>query len=65
MSEDVRTGCLVPLLEQFEGESTPLHLVCPHRKQFSPAVQQLHRLLRQRCDTLAGNLPTATAPRAH
>jgi DNA-binding transcriptional LysR family regulator len=57
VSEDVRAKRLVVLLKQFEGESAPLHLVCPHRKQFSPAVQQLHQLLRQRCDALAAAMP--------
>lgn len=61
VGEDVRAGRLVVLLDRFEGEPTPLHLVCPHRKQFSPAVQQLHRLLRQRCEALAAGPPAAAA----
>lgn len=63
VGEDVRAGRLVVLLKQYEGQIAPLYLVCPHRKQFSPAVQQLYRLLRQRCDALVaampGSLPTA------
>jgi len=34
-----------------------LNLVCPHRKQYSPAVQQLHALLRSRLDPLKQELP--------
>lgn len=57
VGEDVRAQRLVVLLRQFEGQLAPLHLVCPHRKQFSPAVQQLHRLLRQRCEALVALMP--------
>jgi DNA-binding transcriptional LysR family regulator len=57
VSEDVRAKRLVVLLKHLEGESAPLHLVCPHRKQFSPVVQQLHQLLRQRCEALAVAMP--------
>ena len=60
VGEDVRAGRLVQLLPQLAGEPAPLHLVCPHRGQYSPAVQQLHQLLRQRCEALAASLP---APR--
>lgn len=57
VGEDVRAKRLVVLLRRFEGQIAPLHLICPHRKQFSPAVQQLHRLLRQRCDALMAAMP--------
>lgn len=57
VGEDVRAKRLVVLLRRFEGQIAPLHLICPHRKQFSPAVQQLHRLLRQRCDALVAAMP--------
>lgn len=58
VAEHVRTGRLEVLLPQLTGEATPLHLVCPHRQQFSPAVQLLHQLLRQRCKAVA--LPPVT-----
>ncbi len=45
------------LLTQYQGEPTPLNLVCPHRKQYSPAVQQLHALLRSRLNPLKQELP--------
>ena len=57
VGEDVKAKRLVVLLPHIEGQIAPLHLVCPHRKQFSPAVQQLHRLLRQRCDALVASMP--------
>jgi len=59
VSEDVRTGRLVVLQGDWLGDPTPLSLVCPHRKQFSPAVQLLHQLLRQKCEALAATYPGA------
>ena len=57
VAADVRAGRLVHLLDDFIGEPTPLQLVCPHRRQFSPAVQQLHQFLRERCAALAATAP--------
>ncbi|HZY18998.1 MAG TPA: LysR family transcriptional regulator [Ramlibacter sp.] len=59
---DVQAGRLVRLLPQVQGEAAPLHLVCPHRKQFSPAVQALHGWLRARCDALGEAPPAVPAP---
>ena len=44
--EDVQQGRLEIVLPQLPGESTPLHLICPHRKQFSAAIRALHSVLR-------------------
>ncbi|MFL9810291.1 MAG: LysR family transcriptional regulator [Pseudomonas sp.] len=55
--DDIEAGRLEIVLAQYQGESTPLNLVCPHRKQYSPAVQQLHALLRSRLDPLKQELP--------
>ncbi|MEQ4575441.1 MAG: LysR family transcriptional regulator [Gammaproteobacteria bacterium] len=44
VAEDVQAGRLQALFPA-HGESVPLNLVCPHRKQFSPAIRQLHDLL--------------------
>lgn len=49
---DVAAGRLEVVLPQVPGEATPLSLVCPHRKQFSPAVKLLHALLKERCAPL-------------
>jgi DNA-binding transcriptional LysR family regulator len=57
VSEDVRTGRLDVLMPDYPGEPTPLNLVCPHRKQFSPAIQQLHSLLRSRFAEMQAGLP--------
>jgi DNA-binding transcriptional LysR family regulator len=51
--DDVRAGRLERLLPGLVGEPVPLHLVCPHRRQLSPAVRALHERLHAHCDTLA------------
>jgi len=58
VGDDVRAGRLEVLLDG-QGESLPLNLVCPHRKQFSPAVRQLHGFLGARLTPLLQGLPTA------
>jgi DNA-binding transcriptional LysR family regulator len=45
VSADVSAGRLLVLLPDFPGEASPLSLVCPHRKQISPAVSQLYAWL--------------------
>lgn len=45
VSDDVLAGRLVVLLQDHPGPTMPLSLVCPHRKQLSPAVRQLHAWL--------------------
>ncbi|QEI04984.1 LysR family transcriptional regulator [Pigmentiphaga aceris] len=59
VSDDVRAGRLTLLQGDWLGDPTPLSLVCPHRKQFSPAVQVLHQLLRQKCKALSAGMPDA------
>lgn len=53
---DVQASRLEVLLPDVPGEATPLNLVCPHRKQFSPAVKLLHALLVERCAPLLARL---------
>ncbi|OZI18828.1 LysR family transcriptional regulator [Bordetella genomosp. 9] len=57
VSDDVRTGRLHILLPHLSGVSAPLMLVCPHRKQYSPGVQALYRLLKERCEAVQKTLP--------
>ncbi|MNN69902.1 HTH-type transcriptional regulator DmlR [compost metagenome] len=45
VSADVIAGRLVVLLKDFPGNASPLSLVCPHRKQITPAVSQLYAWL--------------------
>ncbi|WP_176508938.1 MULTISPECIES: LysR family transcriptional regulator [Pseudomonas] len=48
VSANIAAGELELLLPDHQGEATPVTLVCPHRKQLSPAVTQLHLWLRER-----------------
>lgn len=48
VSANVAAGELEVLLPDHPGELSPVTLVCPHRKQLSPAVSQLHLWLRER-----------------
>ncbi|CAM3657601.1 LysR family transcriptional regulator [Bordetella sputigena] len=57
VSDDVRTGRLHMLLPHLRGVSAPLMLICPHRKQYSPGVQALYKLLRERCEAVQKTLP--------
>ncbi|MFJ3077177.1 MULTISPECIES: LysR family transcriptional regulator [Pseudomonas] len=52
VSANVAAGELQVLLPEHPGELTPVTLVCPHRKQLSPAVSQLHLWLRERFSAL-------------
>jgi DNA-binding transcriptional LysR family regulator len=49
---DVQAGRLEILIPGQPGEAAPLYLVCPHRKQFSPAVRYLHTELRERISAM-------------
>lgn len=62
ISADVEAGRLEVLLPQFTGEAAPLNLICPHRKQFSPAIRQLHGMLREHLTTLTAKLPPHPNP---
>ncbi|MEA9741216.1 LysR family transcriptional regulator [Xanthomonas campestris pv. raphani] len=53
---DVQAGRLEVLLPAY-GDRLPLQLVCPHRKQFSPAIRQLRADFAQRCQALTALLP--------
>ena len=57
VAQDLEAGRLELLLADYPGEPTPLNMVCPHRKQFSPAIQQLHSLLRNRFAAMEAALP--------
>ncbi|RJX82388.1 LysR family transcriptional regulator [Pseudomonas sp. LS-2] len=55
--EDVLAGRLELLLPDYPGEPAPVNLVYPHRKQFSPAVQQLHSMLKAKFVGMEKGLP--------
>jgi len=55
--DDVLQQRLERVLPDVPGESTPLHLICPHRKQFSPAIRALHGVLRTHLLQITAQLP--------
>ncbi|MGE7991901.1 LysR family transcriptional regulator [Pseudomonas sp. NPDC089554] len=62
VSANVAAGELELLLPDFPGDLRPVTLVCPHRKQLSPAVSRLHLWLRERFEQL---LPATGDQAAH
>jgi len=61
VSADVLAGRLEVLLPDRPGEAAPLSLICPHRKQFSPAIRELHRLLREQLKAITALMHTHPA----
>ncbi|MBV4458583.1 LysR family transcriptional regulator [Pseudomonas sp. COR58] len=53
VADDVRAGRLVTLFDDWQGESVPFNLLCPHRVQVSERVKVLLAFLRERCKTLS------------
>ncbi len=51
--EDVRAKRLEVILPEHGSTLTPLNFICPHRKQFVPAIRQLYELLQLRCSRIA------------
>ena len=47
--EDVRSGRLVTLFDDWQGENAPFNLFCPHRVQVSERVKVLQAFLQERC----------------
>jgi DNA-binding transcriptional LysR family regulator len=65
VSADIAAERLLVLLPDYPGEASPLSLVCPHRKQISPAVSQLYTWLRGQFSDLEPPLNRMTAIDAH
>ena len=61
VSADVLAGDLEVLLPRQMGQAAPLQMVCPHRKQFSPAIRQLQALLQTRCAAVMEGLAPVPA----
>lgn len=45
VSEGLRSGALVRLCPEWQGEAAPLNLMCPDRRMLSPAVRALYAAL--------------------
>jgi DNA-binding transcriptional LysR family regulator len=59
---DVRAGRLEIVLPEQPGEAAPLNLICPHRKQFFPAIRRLYAMLAERVGALKRREAAATPP---
>jgi DNA-binding transcriptional LysR family regulator len=59
--DDLKAGRLVELFPPEYGEPAPLHLICAHRAQLTPAISQLHDFLRERCTALLASHPSGGA----
>ncbi|ATY01815.1 LysR family transcriptional regulator [Klebsiella aerogenes] len=53
VSDDLREGRLVRLLPDYQGDLTPLNMICPHRKQLSAAVRLLYQEVKSHCEALS------------
>ncbi|MBG4773002.1 LysR family transcriptional regulator [Pseudomonas aeruginosa] len=57
VAEDVRAGRLRLLLPEWQGEATPMTLLCTHRAQLTRPVTLLRAFVRERCDALLAEAP--------
>lgn len=51
VAEDVRAGRLQVLMQDYQGESVPLNMICPHRKQLSTGVRLLYEAVKACCES--------------
>ncbi|GGK54430.1 LysR family transcriptional regulator [Amphritea balenae] len=55
VSDDLRTGRVVRLLKDYQTKPVGIWLICPSRKQVTPAILMLRDLLRKKCaEVLSG-----------
>jgi len=56
--DDLKAGRLVELFPPQFCEPAPLHLICAHRAQLTPAINELLAFLRERCLALERSYPS-------
>jgi DNA-binding transcriptional LysR family regulator len=56
--DDLKAGRLVELFPPQYCEPAPLHLMCAHRAQLTPAINELLAFLRERCLALERSYPS-------
>lgn len=56
--DDLKAGRLVELFPPEHCEPSPLHLICAHRAQLTPAIIELHAFLSERCSALLASHPS-------
>lgn len=52
VQDDLQTGKLVHLCPEWQGESSPLNLICADRRQLTPAIQALRQFLAEKCTSM-------------
>lgn len=52
--DDIRNGNLVPILPEYHSPPAQLYLLCPSRKQVTPAVIAFREMLREKCAEMIG-----------
>lgn len=50
IADDLVAGRLIRLCPEWQGDPAPLNLVCADRRQLSPAIRELRRLLQHGCE---------------
>ncbi|MXJ82114.1 LysR family transcriptional regulator [Klebsiella michiganensis] len=59
VGDDIREGRLQVLLPEYQGDVVPLNMICPHRKQLSPAVRLLYEAVKEACEAVHSRVPSA------
>lgn len=59
VGDDIREGRLRVLLPHYQGDVVPLNMICPHRKQLSPAVRLLYEEVKEACEAFNSCAPSA------
>jgi DNA-binding transcriptional LysR family regulator len=57
VSDDIAQGRLKIILPGYHGDSVPLNMICPHRKQLSTAVRLLYDAVREKCGIILRDIP--------
>ncbi|MRS15003.1 LysR family transcriptional regulator [Enterobacteriaceae bacterium RIT691] len=57
VSEDIEQGRLKIILPEYQGDNSPLNMICPHRKQLSAAVRLLYDAVREKCAAISERMP--------
>lgn len=52
IASDLRSGRLVQILSEYQSPPVELYLICPSRKQVTPAVIAFREMLREKCTRL-------------
>ena len=57
--DDLKAGRLMEIFPPEYCEPAPLHLICAHRAQLTPAISELNVFLRERCSALLASHPSS------